>query len=68
MKIDRIERTVISADEGKILTDGEHYGKVFALAEGRTAEEFTEITEQEYQEILKEENEKMEEANYEQSI
>ena len=53
MKIDRIERTVISADDGKILTDGEHYGKVFALAEGRKVEEFTEISELEYEEILK---------------
>ena len=53
MKIDIIERTVISADEGKILTDGEHYGKVFALAEGRRTDEFTEISERKYEEIIK---------------
>jgi hypothetical protein len=57
MKIDRIERTVISADDGKILTDGEHYGKIFALAEDRKVEEFTEISELEYAEIVKENTE-----------
>ena len=45
-------RTVIYADEGKILTNGEIYGKQIFLADGVNAEEFYEITEAEYQEII----------------
>ncbi len=43
-------RVVLTADEGKIVTDGaEIYGKEVVLAVGLTAEEFYEITEEEYQ-------------------
>ena len=45
------KRTVISAEEGKILTNGEIYGRVIYLAEGVSAEGFHEITEAEYEEI-----------------
>lgn len=48
----------IYAKDGKILTDGETYGKVVFLADGVKAESFHEITEEEYQEILDEELEK----------
>ena len=54
MKIDIIERTVISAEEGMVLTDGECYGKVFVLAKDRTTDEFSEISDAEYEEILSE--------------
>ncbi len=47
-------RTVLQADEGMILTDGESYGRTVMLAEGRSAEEFHEITEEEYDEIIRE--------------
>ena len=53
MKSEIITTTVLKADEGKILTDGEIFGKIIYLAKGRNAEEFHEITEAEYEEIQK---------------
>lgn len=47
-------RTVIYADEGKILTNGEIYGKQIFLGEGVGAADFYEITEEEYENITKE--------------
>ena len=49
---------VLKADEGMRLTDGEIYAKTILLPENRSAEEFTEITEAEYNEIVKAEEEK----------
>ena len=43
------KRIVISADEGKVLTNGEFYGKIIYLAEEMTEEDFREITEAEYE-------------------
>ena len=48
-------RTVIYADEGKVLTNGEIYGTQIFLAEGQSADEFYEISQEEYEEISKEE-------------
>ena len=48
-------RKILYADEGKILTDGEIYGKVIYLAAGVKKDKFYEITEEEYQKILEEE-------------
>lgn len=48
---------VLKADEGMRLTDGEIYAKTVLLPEGRTADEFTEITEEEYNKIIKAEEE-----------
>lgn len=45
-------RKIISAGEGKILTNGEIYGRVIALAEGVSEADFYEITEGEYNAIL----------------
>lgn len=53
------ERKVLYADDGKVLTDGETYGKLIFLAEGKNSFSYYEITEQEYQEILKAEEEKV---------
>ena len=44
-------RIVLYADEGKILTDGEIYGKQIYLAVGVSPDRFYEITEKEYKEI-----------------
>lgn len=48
-----VKRTVLTADEGYILTDGNIYGKVIYLAEDRSENEFSEISEAEYEEMLK---------------
>lgn len=47
-----IARTVIYADEGKILTNGEIYGKQIFLAEGVSEADFHEITEEEYEKLM----------------
>ncbi len=47
------ERTILYAEEGMILTDGEIYGCEIFLAEGMTSENFREIPEAEYAAILK---------------
>ena len=45
-------RTIIYAENGKILTNGEIYGKQIFLADGVSKSDFYEITEEEYQMIL----------------
>lgn len=51
MQTETINTTVLIAEEGKILTDGEVYGRTIYLAKNRSPEEFHEITEEEYEEI-----------------
>ena len=53
MKTTEIKTIKIEAGEGKILTDGEIYGRTIYLAKNRSPEEFHEITEAEYEEIQK---------------
>lgn len=50
-------RKILYADEGKILTNGEIYGKQIFLAEGVSEYDFHEITEVEYEQMLAEEEE-----------
>ena len=57
MEISTITTTMLTASEGYILTDGEAYGRVIYLASDRKPEEFHEISEAEYQEILREQEE-----------
>lgn len=45
---------IIRADEGKWLTDGENYGKTISLAEDATIDNYYEITDEEYEEKMKE--------------
>ena len=43
---------MLTADEGKILTDGEVYGKIIALGKGDSPERYHESTVEEYENIL----------------
>ncbi len=47
--------TTLYADEGMVLTDGEHYGTTISLAEGDSGENYKEITIEEYEAKLAEE-------------
>lgn len=49
-------RVVIYADEGKILTNGETYGRQIFLAEGELISDYNEITEERYEEITAQED------------
>lgn len=48
-------RIIINANEGKILTNGEIYGKQIFLADGVSESDFYEITEDEYHKIMDDE-------------
>lgn len=50
-----MERKVLIASEGMLLTDGEIYGTKIFLAEGRSAEEFHEISREEYEKMKEQE-------------
>jgi hypothetical protein len=47
------ERITLYADDRMILTDGEIYGKIIHLAEDKDKDSFYEITEEEYNNIMK---------------
>lgn len=51
------ERITLYADEGKVLTDGEVYGKIIHLAEDKDKGNFYEITKEEYNKIMEENEE-----------
>ena len=54
MKTTEIKTIRLEADEGKILTDGETYGSVIFLGSDRNLDEFTEITKEEYEQRMAE--------------
>ena len=49
------ERVILYAEEGMVLTDGNIYGKTVYLADDKDKTSFTEITDEEYEKILAEE-------------
>ena len=50
------KRIVIFAEDGKVLTNGEIYGKQIFLADGVSEGDFYEIIDEEYQNIMKQKN------------
>lgn len=54
MKAETFELKQLTADEGMVLTNGEVYGKVIYLGINDTVENWYEITDERYAEILAE--------------
>ena len=52
-----MERQILIANKGMVLTDGETYGKKIYLAEGESADKFYEITDEEHWELMAESEE-----------
>lgn len=52
-----MKRIVLTASEGYVLTDGEIYGTKIFLAEGRNPADFYEISLEEYEQRMKEQEE-----------
>lgn len=50
-----MERQVLIANDGMVLTNGEIYGKEIYLADGMSADMFHEITQAKYDEIMAQE-------------
>lgn len=50
---------MLKADDGKVLTNGEVYGKVIVLGNGDKAENYHEITDEEYWELTAESEEQI---------
>ena len=49
------QKITLVADEGKILTDGIHYGRIVHLVHGDNGEAWHEITEAEYEALSRSE-------------
>ena len=58
MSTETITRIKLTASESMMLTDGENYGKEVFLAVGADQSKWHEITESEYEAILKEQMQK----------
>jgi hypothetical protein len=52
-----MERTILKAREGYIYTNSTDYGKIIYLANGVNADSYYEITDEEYNKILEEQEE-----------
>ena len=55
-------RKVLYADKGKVLTDGTIYGTTISLAEDRSADDFYEISTEEYAAIMAQKEKESREA------
>lgn len=51
------QRITIYAEEGMVLTDGEHYGTIIHLADSEDSSKYHEISKEEYEQIMKEQEE-----------
>ena len=51
------QRITLYAEDGMVLTDGEHFGTVIHLALDADAEKYHEITREEYERIMREQEE-----------
>ena len=51
-----MERIVLRASDGMILTDGSIFGRKIYLEVGRNPEDFYEITEEEYEKMIEEDS------------
>lgn len=49
MKTETIKQIILTADEGMYLTNGETYGKTVVLPESANVNDWSEITEAEYE-------------------
>ena len=58
MKIETITRRKLTASDGMVLTEGENYGRVIFLSEDAYASAWHEITDAEYEKIMREEEAK----------
>lgn len=61
MKTENVVLTKIEADEGMYLTNGETYGKIIYLGKNDATENWHEITETEYEQII---NQRESEVDY----
>ena len=52
-----MERKILTANKGMVLTNGEIYGKKIYLSVGESADKFHEITDEQYWEIIAESEE-----------
>lgn len=57
MKINTITQTILTAEEGHYLTDGQTFGKTVVLPSGKDAENWHEITQEAYDAIVKKQEE-----------
>ena len=55
MKKETITQIILTADEGMYLTNGETYGKTVLLPVSADASVWSEVTEEQYKEILQQE-------------
>ena len=53
------QRIILCADDGMVLTDGKHFGKILYLGNNTNPDDFYEVSEEEYDKVLKDKNIKL---------